>query len=83
MISELLKLTPSDIHDPTVTFRKPKSRRAGIHLHPAEPCGETQRLYSGKLDSSQSKDFPDMLLGSREMAAKVGGVVGIYLSPMI
>ena len=61
-ISEVLKLTPSDITEMKIDPQRPQERQgAGIHLHPTETRRQAQRLRQGKGDSTQSEDFSDRL----------------------
>jgi integrase/recombinase XerD len=60
-ISEVLKLTPSDIHDRRLTLREPKNGREQEFIFIPQRLADRLKDYIRERGSSQSEDFPDML----------------------
>ena len=73
-ISEVLKLTPSDINDRRLTLKEPKSGREQEFIF-------TPQRLADRLKGIQSyqRIFPICYEAAREMVGKAGGVVGIHL----
>ncbi|MFC1533029.1 tyrosine-type recombinase/integrase [Thermodesulfobacteriota bacterium] len=81
-ISEVLKLTPSDINDRRLTLRDPKSGREQEFIFIPQRLADRLKDYiRGKSIHPNQRIFPICYEASREMVAKAGSVVGIHLRP--
>ncbi|HUT70920.1 MAG TPA: site-specific integrase [Desulfatiglandales bacterium] len=81
-ISEVLKLTPSDIHDRRLTLRDPKSGREQEFIFIPQRLADRLKDYiRQKGIQPQQRIFPICYEAARDMVAKVGSVVGIHLRP--
>ena len=81
-ISEVLKLTPSDIYDRRLTLREPKSGREQEFIFIPQRLADRLKNYiRDKNVQSHQRIFPICYEAAREMVAKAGGVVGIHLRP--
>ena len=81
-ISEVLKLTPSDINGRRLTLRDPKSGREQEFVFIPQKLADRLKDYIREkgIQPNQS-NFPICYEASREMVAKAGSVVGIHLRP--
>jgi len=81
-ISEVLKLTPSDINDRRLTLREPKSGREQEFVFIPQRLADRLKDYvRQKGIQPNERIFPICYETAREMVAKAGGVVGIHLRP--
>lgn len=81
-ISEVLKLTPSDITDRRLTLREPKSGREQEFIFiPKKLADRLKEYIRGKDIRPEERIFPICYETAREMVAKAGRVVGIHLRP--
>jgi integrase/recombinase XerD len=81
-ISEMLKLTPSDIKDRRLTLRDPKSGREREFVFIPQKLADRLKDYiREKGIQSNQRNFPICYEAAREMVAKAGSVVGIHLRP--
>jgi len=81
-VSEVLKLTPSDINDRRLTLRDPKSGREQEFIFIPQRLADRIKDYiRGKSIQPNQRIFPICYEASREMVAKAGSVVGIHLRP--
>lgn len=80
-ISEVLKLTPADIHDRRLTLKAPKSGKEREFIFIPQRLAD--RLKSHIKDKGVQPDrvFPIGYEAAREMVANAGNVVGIHLRP--
>jgi integrase/recombinase XerD len=81
-ISEVLKLTPSDINDRRLTLRYPKSGRDMEFIFIPQRLADRLKDYirTKGIDPRQ-RIFPLCYEAAREMVAKAGSVVDIHLRP--
>ena len=81
-ISEVLKLTPSDIAERRLTLRDPKSGREQEFIFIPQKLADRLKDYiRGKEIQPNERIFPIGYEAAREMVAKAGSVVGIHLRP--
>jgi len=81
-ISEVLKLTPSDVNDRRLTLRDPKSGREQEFIFIPQRLADRLKDYiREKGIQSHQRIFPICYEASREMVAKAGSVAGIHLRP--
>ena len=81
-ISEVLKLTPSDINDRRLTLREPKSGREQEFVFIPQRLADRLKDYiREKGIQPHQRIFPICYEAAREMVAKAGSVVGIHLRP--
>jgi integrase/recombinase XerD len=81
-ISEVLKLTPSDINERRLTLRDPKSGRDQEFIFIPQRLADRLKDYiREKGIQPNQKIFPICYEAAREMAAKAGSMVGIHLRP--
>jgi len=81
-ISEVLKLTPSDINERRLTLRDPKSGREQEFIFIPQRLADRIKDYIwGKGIQPHQRIFPICYEAAREMVAKAGCVVGIHLRP--
>ena len=81
-ISEVLKLTPSDINERRLTLRDPKSGREQEFIFIPQRLADRLKDYIwGKGIQPRQRIFPICYEAAREMVAKAGSVVGIHLRP--
>jgi integrase/recombinase XerD len=81
-ISEVLKLTPSDINDRRLTLRDPKSGREQEFIFiPQRLANRLKDYIRDKGMQPLQRIFPICYEAAREMVAKAGSVVGIHLRP--
>jgi integrase/recombinase XerD len=81
-ISEVLKLTPSDINDRRLTLRDPKSGREQEFIFIPQRLADRLKDYiRHKGIQPHQRIFPICYEAAREMLAKAGNVVGIHLRP--
>ena len=81
-ISEVLKLTPSDINGRRLTLRDPKSGREQEFVFIPQKLADRLKDYiRQKGIQPHQRIFPICYEASREMVAKAGSVVGIHLRP--
>ncbi len=81
-ISEVLKLTPSDINDRRLTLRDPKSGRDHEFIFiPNRIADRLKNYIREKGIQPHERIFPICYEAAREMVAKAGNVVGIHLRP--
>lgn len=81
-ISEVLKLTPSDVNDRRLTLRDPKSGREQEFIFIPQRLADRLKDYIRKKDiQSHQRIFPICYEASREIVTKAGSVVGIHLRP--
>ena len=79
-ISEVLKLTPSDINDRRLTLRDPKSGREQEFIFIPQRLADRLKDYIREIGiQPHQRIFPICYEAAREMVAKAGGVVGIHL----
>lgn len=81
-ISEVLKLTPSDIEDRKLTLRDPKSGREREVVYIPQKVADRLRAYirDGRILPDQ-RIFPITYAAARMVAKKAGGMVGVQLKP--
>jgi integrase/recombinase XerD len=81
-ISEVLKLTPSDINDRRLTLREPKSGREHEFIFIPQRIADRLKDYIRQKNiQAQQRIFPICYEAAREMVAKAGSVVNIHLRP--
>ena len=81
-ISEVLKLTPSDINERRLTLRHPKSGREQEFIFIPQRLADRLKDYIRESGiQSHQRIFPICYEAAREMVAKAGSVVGIHLRP--
>ena len=81
-ISEVLKLTPSDIIDRRLTLRDPKSGRDHEFVFiPNRIADRLKNYIREKSIQPHERIFPICYEAAREMVAKAGAVTGIHLRP--
>jgi integrase/recombinase XerD len=81
-ISEVLKLTPSDVNDRRLTLKEPKSGREQEFIFIPQRLADRLKDYiREKGIQSNKRIFPICYEAAREMVAKTGSVVGIHLRP--
>jgi len=81
-ISEVLKLTSSDINERRLTLKEPKSGREQEFIFIPQRLADRLKDYiREKGIQSHQRIFPICYEAAREMVAKAGGVVGIHLRP--
>ncbi|MBN2516112.1 MAG: site-specific integrase [Deltaproteobacteria bacterium] len=81
-ISEVLKLTPSDINDRKLTLREPKSGREQEFIFIPQRLTDRLKDYiREKGIQPHQRIFPICYEAAREMVAKAGSVVDIHLRP--
>ncbi len=81
-ISEVLKLTPSDIHERRLTLRDPKSGREQEFIFIPQRLADRLKDYiREKGIQPHERIFPICYEAGREMVAKAGNVVSIHLRP--
>ena len=81
-ISEVLKLTPSDIHERRLTLREPKSGREQEFIFIPQRLADRLKDYIRQKDiQPHQRIFPICYEAAREMVAKAGSEVGIHLRP--
>ena len=81
-ISEVLKLTPSDIHDRRLTLRDPKSGREQEFIFIPQRLADRLKDYIRQKDiQPHHRIFPICYEAARAMVAKAGSKVGIQLRP--
>ena len=81
-ISEVLKLTSSDIQDRRLTLREPKSGREQEFIFIPQRIADRLKDYIRQKDiQSNQRIFPICYEAAREMVGKAGSVVGIHLRP--
>jgi len=81
-ISEVLKLTPSDINDRRLTLRDPKSGRELEFIFIPQRLADRLKDYiRDKGIKPQQRIFPICYEAAREMVATAGSMVGIHLRP--
>jgi integrase len=81
-ISEVLKLTPSDINDRRLTLRDPKSGREHEFIFIPQRLANRLKDYIRQKDiQPHQRIFPICYEAARTMVAKAGNVVGIHLRP--
>ena len=81
-ISEVLKLTPSDINERRLTLRDPKSGREQEFVFIPQRLADRLKDYiREKCIQSHQRIFPICYEAARAMVAKSGNVVGIHLRP--
>jgi len=81
-ISEVLKLTPSDINDRRLTLRDPKSGREQEFIFIPQKLAERLKDYVREnCIQPHQRIFTICHEAAREMVAKAGSVVGIHLRP--
>jgi integrase/recombinase XerD len=81
-ISEVLKLTPLDIHDRRLTLKDPKSGREQEFIFIPQRLADRLKSYIWEKDiQPRQRIFPICYEAAREMVAKAGAVVGIHLRP--
>jgi integrase len=81
-IGEVLKLTPSDIHERRLTLKDPKSGREQEFIFIPQRLADRLKDYvrqKGILPNERI--FPICYEAAREMVAKAGSVVSIHLRP--
>jgi integrase/recombinase XerD len=81
-ISEVLKLTPADIHDRRLTLKAPKSGKEQEFIFIPQRLADRFKDYiKDKGVQPDERVFPIGYEAAREMVANVGNVVGIHLRP--
>ena len=81
-ISEVLKLTPSDINERRLTLRDPKSGREQEFIFIPQRLADRLKDYVRENGiQPHQRIFPICYEAAREMVAKAGSVVGIHLRP--
>ncbi len=81
-ISEVLKLTPSDINDRRLTLKDPKSGREQEFIFiPQRIADRLKGFIRDKGIDQNQRIFPICYEAAREMVAKAGTVVDIHLRP--
>jgi integrase/recombinase XerD len=81
-VSEVLKLTPSDVTDRRLTLREPQSGREQEFIFIPQKLADRLKDYiREKGIPPQDRIFPICYEAAREMVAKAGSVVGIHLKP--
>ena len=79
-ISEVLKLTSSDINERRLTLKEPKSGREQEFIFiPQRLANRLKDYIREKGIQSHQRIFPICYEAAREMVVKAGGVVGIHL----
>jgi len=81
-ISEVLKITPSDINERRLTLREPKSGREQEFVFIPQRLADRLKDYiRQKGIRPNQRIFPICYEAAREMVAKAGSKVGIHLRP--
>ena len=81
-ISEVLKLTPADIHDRRLTLKAPKSGKEQESIFIPQRLADRFKDYiKDKVVQPDDRVFPIGYEAAREMVANAGNVVGIHLRP--
>lgn len=81
-ISEVLKLTPSDVSEHKLILRDPKSGKEQEVVYIPQKIAERLKEYiNNKQIDSDKRIFPITYVGARAMVRKVGKMVGITLRP--
>jgi integrase/recombinase XerD len=81
-ISEVLKLTPADIHDRRLTLKAPKSGKEQEFIFIPQRLADRFKDYiKDKGVQPDERVFPIGYEAAREMVANAGNVVGIHLRP--
>ena len=81
-ISEVLKLTSSDINERRLTLKEPKSGREQEFIFIPQRLADRLKDYIREKNiQSNQRIFPICYEAAREMVAKAGSVVGIHLRP--
>ena len=81
-ISEVLKLTSSDINERRLTLKEPKSGREQEFIFISHRLADRLKDFiREKGIQSHQRIFPICYEAAREMVAKAGSVVGIHLRP--
>lgn len=81
-ISEVLKLSPSDLTERRLTLRDPKSGREQEFIFIPQKLADRLKDYiREKGIQPNQRIFPICYEAAREMVAKAGSVVGIHLRP--
>ena len=81
-ISEVLKLTPADIHDRRLTLKTPKSGKEQEFIFIPQRLADRFKDYiKDKGVQPEERVFPIGYEAAREMVANAGNVVGIHLRP--
>lgn len=81
-ISEVLKLTPSDINGRRLTLKEPKSGREHEFIFVPQRLADRLKDYiREKGIHSNQRIFPICYEAAREMVAKAGSMLGIHLRP--
>jgi integrase/recombinase XerD len=81
-ISEVLKLTPSDINERRLTLKEPKSGREQEFIFIPQRLADRLKDYVRENGiQPHERIFPICYETAREMVAKAGSVVGIHLRP--
>jgi len=81
-IGEVLKLTPSDIHERRLTLKDPKSGREQEFIFIPQRIADRLKEYVRQKEiQPNDRIFPICYEAAREMVAKAGSVVGIHLRP--
>ena len=81
-ISEVLKLTPSDINERRLTLKEPKSGREQEFIFiPQRLADRLKDFIREKGIKPHKRIFPICYEAAREMVAKAGSVVGIHFRP--
>ena len=79
-ISEVLKFTPSDIHERRLTLKEPKSGREQEFIFIPQRVADRLKDYIRERGiQAHQHIFPICYEAAREMVAKAGSVVGIHL----
>lgn len=81
-VSEVLKLTPSDLTERRLTLRDPKSGREQEFIFIPQKLADRIKDYIREKEiQPEERIFPICYEAAREMVAKAGSVVGIHLKP--
>ena len=81
-ISEVLKLTPSDIIDQKLILRDPKSGKEQEAVYIPQKIAERLKEYiQHKEIGSDKRIFPINYVAAHSMVQKAGRMVGVYLRP--
>jgi integrase/recombinase XerD len=81
-ISEVLKLTPSDVDERRLTLKEPKSGREQEYIFISQRIADRLKSYIWEKGiQPHERIFPICYETAREMVANAGAVVGIHLRP--